>query len=181
MRNPFLEGKKVYLRAMEESDLNDNYLQWFNDEEVCRYNRHAIFPNNAEKMRDYYASVQNSSSTVVLAIIDKKSDRHIGNASIQNIDWVSRVFEFAMIIGDKKFWSKGYGFEVAVLMISYGFERLNLNKCHSGTMEGNDNMLRLFEKLGMKKEGIRRSAMFKWNQYFDIIEYGVLKKEWKFL
>ena len=34
--HPFLEGDKVYLRGLEKSDLQTNYFQWLNDQEVTR-------------------------------------------------------------------------------------------------------------------------------------------------
>jgi RimJ/RimL family protein N-acetyltransferase len=38
-------------------------------------------------------------------------------------------------------------------------------------------MRKLATKLRMKQEGIRRESMFKNGAYMDIVEYGVLKKE----
>jgi RimJ/RimL family protein N-acetyltransferase len=34
------------------------------------------------------------------------------------------------------------------------------------------------EALGFKKEGTRRAALYKNNDYVDLIEYGLLKNEW---
>jgi len=99
----FLQGEKVHLRALREDDLNDNYLQWLNDEEVCRFNSHAVFPNTEQKMKAYFAGVQNSQNQVVLAIIDQENTKHIGNVSLQNINWVSRNAEFAILLGEKNY------------------------------------------------------------------------------
>ena len=79
MHHPFLIVERIYLRALEESDLTGNYLQWFNDPEVCAFNSHAIFPNNMEKMQDYFDSLKDTNTTVVLAIIVKEKDIHFFN------------------------------------------------------------------------------------------------------
>jgi RimJ/RimL family protein N-acetyltransferase len=179
MRHPFLIGRRVYLRALEQEDLTRNYSQWLNDEDVCRYNSHAIFPNTAFKMQEYFDFAQTSTTTVVLAVVTRRGDVHIGNVSLQNIDWVVRSAEFAIIIGEKKYWNKGYASESAALIINYAFERLNLNRCHCGTSIKNIGMQRLAEKLGMQKEGVRRSAMYKMGGYVDVVEYGLLREEWK--
>jgi ribosomal-protein-alanine N-acetyltransferase len=173
----FLKGERVHLRALSEKDLNDQYLQWLNDEEVCRFNSHAVFPNTEGKMLAYYTGLQNSTKDVVLAIIDSATERHIGNVSLQNINWVSRNAEFAILLGDKDYWGKGLGEEAAQLIVEYGFQRLNLHRIYCGTIQGNEGMIKLAGKLKMKEEGRRREAIYKNGNYLDIFEYGVLRKE----
>src|SRR5215213_3802945 len=93
----FLTGERIHLRPLIEEDLNETYLQWLNDEEVCRFNSHAIFPNTDQKMKSYFAGLQNTQMEVVLAIVDKNNGKHIGNVSLQSINWVSRNAEFAIL------------------------------------------------------------------------------------
>ena len=83
MKNPFLTGETIYLRTIEEADLNANYREWFNDEEVCRYNSHHRFPNYDENMRDYYENVIKSHGNLILAICDKEADTHVGNIALE--------------------------------------------------------------------------------------------------
>lgn len=173
----FLKGSRIHLRALMEEDLTPGYLQWLNDEEVCRNNSHAVFPNTDAKMKGYFNSLQNQQRDVVLAIIHTDTGTHIGNVSLQNINWVSRNAEFAILIGDKKFWGKGYGEEAAQLIVAYGFNRLNLHRIYCGTLQGNNGMVKLAAKLKMKEEGRRREAIFKNGCYLDIFEYGVLQHE----
>jgi len=172
----FLQGQRIQLRALTEKDLTEEYLQWLNDEEVCRYNSHAIFPNTEQKMKNYFDRLD-IQREVVLAIIDAKLNKHVGNISLQNINWVSRNAEFAILLGDKNYWGKGYGEEAAQLIVSYGFERLNLHRIYCGTVEGNEGMKKLAIKLKMREEGLRREAIYKNGRYLDIVEYGVLRHE----
>jgi len=172
----FLKGPRIHLRALTEKDLTDEYLQWLNDEEVCRHNSHAIFPNTEQKMKNYFNRLDDQKE-VVLAIIDTKTGKHIGNISLQNINWISKNAEFAILLGDKRYWGKGYGEDAARLIVNYGFDRLNLHRIYCGTIEGNDGMKKLAVKLNMQQEGVRKEAIYKHGQYFDIIEYGILKKE----
>jgi [ribosomal protein S5]-alanine N-acetyltransferase len=173
----FLKGERIHLRALEEKDLNDIYLQWLNDEETCKGNSHAIFPNSQYKLRSYFNSLQNQQNIIVFAIIHTESQKHIGNVSLQNINWISRNAEFAILLGDKEFWGDGYGIEASRLAIAYSFERLNLHRIYCGTLDGNKAMMGLAQKLNMTEEGRRREAVFKHGKYIDIIEYGVLNNE----
>ncbi|AKQ44791.1 hypothetical protein TH63_02770 [Rufibacter radiotolerans] len=173
----FLQGSRIHLRALMEKDLSPDYLQWLNDEEVCRFNSHATLPNTEYKMRTYFEALKNSQSNIVLAIIHSETNTHIGNVSLQGINWISRNAEFAILLGNKEFWKGGYGEEAARLIIAYGFERLNLHRIYCGTLEGNVGMKKLAAKLNMKEEGVRREAVYKNGSYYSILEYGVLKSE----
>lgn len=177
MQHIFLKGNTVYLRALEEADLSGNYFQWLNDEEVSKYNSHATFPNTEKKMRLYFDSLQQTTSQVVLAIVTIEGDKHIGNISLQSINWIDRTAEFAILLGDRDYWGKGVSTEAALLLCDYGFTRLNLNRIHCGTSAENTGMQKLAGKMKMKQEGVRRQAMFKFGKYHDVWEYGVLKEE----
>src|SRR5690606_33880262 len=115
---------------------------------------------------------------VVLAIIETESGIHIGNVALQSINWVSRNAEFAILLGNKKYWGGGYGEEAAKLIVEYGFNRLNLHRIYCGTFHDNNGMIRLAGKLKMKEEGRRREGFFKDGRFVDVIEYGVLKSEY---
>src|SRR3989338_1112127 len=177
MKNPFLVGEKIYLRTITESDLNENYREWFNDEEVCRNNSHHRFPNYDENMRDYYETTIKSRANLILAICDKETDAHIGNIALENIDTLNKSAEFAIVIGDKSYWGRGAGKEAGRLILEHGFEELNLHRIYCGTQDGNTGMQKLAVSLGMKEEGRRREAMYKNGAYTDIVEFGLLRKD----
>jgi RimJ/RimL family protein N-acetyltransferase len=178
MIHPFLVGQNVYLRGLEETDLTGNYFQWFNDQEVCRFNSHGRFPNSLQAMRDYLHLVHTSSSDLALAIIVKKNDVHIGNIALQGIDWISRSAEYAIIVGEKKYWGKGCATEASDLLLAHAFGSLNLQRVHCGTSSDNTAMQRLAEYMGMKREGVRRNGIYKEGKYRDIYEYGILREEY---
>ena len=177
MRRPFLQGERVYLRALERSDLTERYLQWFNDAEVCAQNGHHRFPNSGALMETYLREVISGPSDLVLAIIDAGTDEHIGNIALQGIDSVARSAEYAIIVGQKDHWGGGYAAEASRLLLRHGFEELNLHRIYLGTPVGNDAMQRLAEALGMRQEGRRREAFFKAGAYHDVLEYGILASE----
>jgi len=179
MKNPFLIGGKIYLRTIEENDLNANYREWFNDEDICRYNSHHRFPNYDENMRDYYENVIKSRSNLVLAICDKETDAHIGNIALENIDPIDRSAEVAILIGEKSHWGKGVGTEAMRLVIRHGFEELDLHRIYLGTSEDNEAMQKLALALGFKQEGLERDAIFKGGAFRNALCYGLLRNEFQ--
>lgn len=175
MKHPFLIGKRLYLRGLEESDLEGDYFQWFNDEEVCKYNGHARFPNTAKAMRDYFDKTQGSRSEIVFAIVMKAKDRHVGNVALQDIDWITRSAAFSILIGATDLQGKGIGKETALLVRDYAFERLNLRRLHCGTHADNKGMRKLAVAMGMNEEGLRAQAIYKNGKYSDLVEYGMIR------
>ena len=174
----FLTGPTIVLRPLGRQDLTLDYVQWLNDEEVCQFNSHAVFPYTAEKMNAYYEGLQTGGQRqVVLAVCARESGTHLGNVSLQAIDWVARSAEFAILLGHSGARGRGVGKEASALIVDYGFRRLNLHRIFCGTSVANLSMQRLADFLGMQKEGLRRQAMYKNGQFFDIQEYGVLRDE----
>lgn len=174
----FIEGKNVALRGLQESDLEGDYVEWLNDPEVCKYNSHGKFPYLKEQAQKYIQSTINSKNILVLAMVDKKTKKHIGNIALQSINWIDRSAEYAILLGDKKSWGKGFSKEASDLLLKHGFLQLGLNRIYCGTSEKNKAMQALAKFMKMKKEGVRRKAIFKEGQFLDVYEYGVLKNEY---
>lgn len=177
MHLPFLIGEKIYLRVIEEKDLNEVYQQWFNDEEICRFNSHHRFPNYQQDMQAYYHQVIKSKENLILAIIDKDNETHVGNVALENINAVDKTAELAIIVGNKNYWAQGVGYEACQLLIEHGFNALNLHRIYCGTSKENIGMQKLTEKLGFKREGLSREAIFKDGHYVDIINYGLIQND----
>ena len=134
------------------------------------------FRTAAEGALEYIRAVRARRDCLVLAVVLRDGDRHIGNISLQSIDPISRSAEFAIVMGDKATWGKGYGEEAGALIVAHGFRALNLHRIYCGTFESNQGMRKLAERLGMREEGRRRDAAFKDGEFVDVIEYGVLDR-----
>jgi RimJ/RimL family protein N-acetyltransferase len=173
-KDVFLEGKNLILRPLKVMDVEGNYKYWLNNQEVVQYNSHGRFPQTVEKLLNYINTIQNSNSDLILAVLDKSIDKHIGNISLQSINWVDRNAEIAFLLGEIDYMGKGVMFEAGKLLIQHGFNSLNLHRIYCGTSSDNIGMQKLALKLGMFQEGIRKESIFKKGKYFDIIEYGIL-------
>jgi len=175
-KNIFLTGDSIILRPLQLKDIEGNYRLWLNDPQIILHNSHGRFPQTPETLLSYVNAAQVSGKEITLAVIDKNTGDHIGNISLQNINWIDRNAEIAFLLGESKFQGKGVMFEAGKLLIDHGFKTLNLHRIYCGTSSANTPMQRLAEKLEMIKEGIRKEAIYKNGKYFDIIEYGLINK-----
>lgn len=175
----FLRGDRVYLRPLERADLNEKYLAWLNDAEVTRYLETGAFPTTMQDLEKFYAGVTGSRADVMLAIVDRKSDRHIGNAKLGPINWVHRRALFGIMIGEKDFWGKGIGEEVTRLTVDYGFRRLNLNRIGLAVFAEHESAIRCYQAVGFKIEGKFREEMYSEGVYKDRLWMGLLRSEYR--
>lgn len=175
----FIELSHVYFRPLRKEDADGPYPHWLNDPEVCRGNGHATFPYTLTEARQYIESVTGSRRDIVFAICRKSNHQHIGNVALLGIDWVARTGEFAILIGDKSMWGKGVGYEALKAIIEYAFYTLNLERVYWGTIDGNKGMISISEQLGAIQEGRRIKAVFKGGQRKDMLEFGILREDYK--
>jgi ribosomal-protein-alanine N-acetyltransferase len=178
MYHPFIEGEKIYLRGLEKNDLAGNMFQWANDSEVTYYMFMGAMPNTIEQLEEEYEQLMKSSKDVVFAIIDKKSDTHIGNGGLYLINYISRAGEFRIIIGEKEYWNRGYGTEATKLTVSYGFERLNLNSIFLGVNAEHLSAIKAYQNAGFVKEGTMRQMIYRNGRYYDAVRMSILRGEY---
>lgn len=164
-----------FVRALYASDLAGPYPQWFEDQEVCKYNSHGKLAKNSDWFKEFYESA-NRDDRVVWAICHREAG-HIGNISLQEMSFVNRNAELAILIGDRRHQGKSVGINVGLALLRHGFVKLNLERIYCGTAATNIGMQRLAHHLGMTEEGRRRNHLFLEGQWVDMLEYGILKSE----
>lgn len=177
MSYPFLMSKNIYLRGLEVGDADGNYSNWLNDEEVCKYSEHHVFPYTRNMAIEYISSLASQKDKLMLAIIDTNKQVHIGNVTLSAISHLHKSAEFSIMIGNKDFHNKGLAKEASFLMLNHGFNTMNLHRIWCGTMQNNLPMQKLALWLGMKEEGIVRDEVYKNGQYHNCIRFGTLKDE----
>ena len=175
----FIIGAQIYLRPLEKEDLSEEYLGWLNDPEVSRYLESGIFPCTRDELEKFYEQVTGSRDQVILAIVDKEKDQHIGNVKLGPINWLHRKATFGILIGEKEFWGKGIGEEATRLMVEYGFFRLNLRRIELGVYAEHKAAIRSYEKVGFRIEGRLRESLFREGKYTDGLWMGLLRSEYK--
>jgi len=176
MHHPFIIGEKLYLRGLTRSDLQGDYFDWLNDREVTKFLDSGVFPNSEKKMEEYFHTTILSTNNVMLAIIDKKLDKHIGNIKLGPINWITRIAPLGIMIGNKEFWGKGYGTEAIRLVLDYAFKRLNLHKVIAGIAAVHQASIKAFQKAGFKIEGRVESQFFFEGEYYDSLYLGITKE-----
>jgi ribosomal-protein-alanine N-acetyltransferase len=74
-------------------------------------------------------------------------------------------------------WKKGYATEVVKRMIRFGFTELNLHRIQAGVSTENDRSIRVLEKSGMTREGLRRKVLPIRGEWKDNYCYAIVEDD----
>lgn len=87
--------------------------------------------------------------------------------------------EIGIVIFNEEYWGKGIGSTALKIWINEIFsENPKLVRLGLSTWSGNKRMMKLAEKLKLKKEAVYRKARIVNEQYYDSVSYGILREEW---
>ena len=174
-KDKFIDLGEIYLRGLTGSDLQGNWYKWFNDTEVTKFQNKGIVPNTFEKQKDYYEYLTKSHEDIVLAIIHDEDDTHFGNIGLHKIDYIHRHADVGIILGERKYWNRGYATRCIEAIRDYSFKTLNLHRLTAYIMNDNISSYKAFLKAGFKKEGIMSEFFYKNGKYVDITVVGCVR------
>jgi len=176
VKAPYLIGNRIYLRPLEREDA-PQFIQWVNDPEITRT---LVFraPINLQAEEDFIDKITRDEHSLTLGIALRANDQLIGGTGFHLIDWRNRQASFGILL-DKAEWGKGYGTEVTALLVRHAFETLNLNRVWLHAYEYNERSIRVYEKVGFRKEGVLRQDNFREGRYWDTIIMAILREEWR--
>ncbi len=177
-RFAYLNGERIFLRGAGPDDA-ETCAPWLNHEEVTRFLLVGSRPNLVEHSRRFLERAMRSSTDVVFAIIERETERYIGNSGLHRIDHLARSAMFGIVIGVPECWGKGYGTEATRLVADYAFQRLNLNRLELEVAAPHVAARRAYERAGFKLEGTRREARYMDGRYVDAVVMGLLRSEWE--
>lgn len=149
-----LEGKNLFLRALEPSDLDFLYqlendeLVWEVSNTASPYSKYVLKQYLENAHRDIYEVKQ-----LRLVICLKENQKAIGFIDLFDFDPRHRRAGLGIIIFSEMDRGKGYAKETLQLIKSYCFNHLNLHQLYANIGQDNAQSIALFEKMGYLKSG----------------------------
>jgi RimJ/RimL family protein N-acetyltransferase len=177
-KNVFIQGELVYLRKpiIEKDVINGDWHQWFNDYEITKYLVHGVYPNDKETQVKIVEDQLKNKSSLILSIVDNKSDEMVGVISLKSIDLINRNAEIGIVMGFQKI--PGGAVEAMALLTQHAFDRLNLIKLYAGQHEDLWKWVNTLECIGYKIEGVRRNAGIRNGKIYDVVLTGITKEDY---
>jgi RimJ/RimL family protein N-acetyltransferase len=75
-------------------------------------------------------------------------------------------------------WGQGIATEAVRALVDFGFRELVLARVYAQVIEGNAGSIRVLEKIGMVREGVKRQHVKKGHRLCDVELFGMLRAEW---
>jgi RimJ/RimL family protein N-acetyltransferase len=175
-RRFMIAGEHVILRAFEQDDAERCY-RWMNDPNIVRTLK-ARYPIAFQNEAEWLERAMRASATERHFAIERKDDRsHIGNASIHDIDWVSRTSSFGLFIGEPAAWNRGFGSDAIATLVRFAFDEMNLRKLRINVFDYNDRAKHVLEAHGFVQEGRLGREFYREGTYHDIVILSIFRQE----
>ena len=171
-----LEGEKVRLRPMAETDLV-SFVEWFSDAEVTQWLAEVSTPPTLEEEYEWYERRRSDPDGLMWAI--ETVDRRLVGSTELRLEPARRKAELGIVIGEKAEWSAGLGTETVRLIIGYAFGELELNRVELTTAEENARAIRCYEKVGFVREGLKRQDRMVEGRFGNTVMMSILRGEWR--
>lgn len=161
------ETERLYIEEAQPKDI-DEIIAMENHKE----NRKYIWQGTVEQ---HMAEIADPNH--LLMMFRDRDSRQTKGFALIGLDFKSNVFEIRRIaITDK---GKGYGKEAMKGLIKYAFEETETNRVWLDVYTDHQVGIRLYESLGMHRDGVLRQSYLSDRGYLDQIIYSMLRSEYE--
>ena len=171
-----LKGARTVLRPMERADANRQYL-FDQDMELSVLDCRLPVPSRRERA-DEFVGQRHEDPRDVARLAIEADQQYIGHCSLSGLRDPHGNLELGIVIGDRKYWARGYGREVVGLLLGYGFHALRARRIALTTHEDNPRAIRCYTSCGFLEDGRPRQAFWTGSRYADLVEMSILRDEW---
>lgn len=172
-----LQGEKIFLRALEPSDAELIY-RWENDVDFWHVSN-TLTPFSLRTVLDYINSVQDiySAKQLRLMICLQETRQAIGTIDLFDFDPYNRRAGIGILIAERAERRKNVASETLDLIREYCFSLLGMHQLYCNISEENEASLRLFEKAGFTKCGLKKDWLKKDNSWIGEYTLQLLNEE----
>ena len=169
-------GLSVKLEPLD-SYLKEIIRDWRNDPEIFQWCRQNTLISDAEQER-WFENQSRDPKIQMFSITARTKDglQPVGVCGFTDIDHFNRRAEFSLYIA-REHHGRGFGKGALMTLFNHGFIDLGFNVIWGETFDNNP-AAKMFEDIGMKKEGVRRDFYFKKGKFINAALYSILRSEW---
>jgi RimJ/RimL family protein N-acetyltransferase len=148
LRGVIIPGEKIKLREKKLTDVRTDY-RWQSDPELAKLDAAPpLIMSFTLYLLDYTTAVHDHSPDRYPLAVETPEGKHIGNCTLYDIDEKRGEGQVGIMIGDKDYWSRGYGMDAMTTLTSYIFQNSNLNRLYLKTLDWNIRAQKCFTKCG---------------------------------
>lgn len=167
-----LQGARIVLRDKKFEDAENDY-RWRSDPELARLDAAIPLTMSFERyLKLFEDQMKYPTPGSHHYSIETLDGLFIGNCMYYDMDTVNREAELGIVIGDRDYWSGGYGYDAVTTLLDHMFNARNLKRVYLHTLEWNGRAQKSFSKSGFNPvKPVRRMA-------HDFLLMDVLREDW---
>jgi RimJ/RimL family protein N-acetyltransferase len=140
--------KRIKIRYKRLSDAKEDYA-WQTDPELARLDATtALEMSYPHYLSEYTFELCYPSPNRHEFGIETLDGKHIGNCVYYNVNQSEGKAELGIMIGNRDYWSQGYGYEVINALLGYIFKNTKLDRIYLTTLTWNIRAQKCFKKCG---------------------------------
>jgi RimJ/RimL family protein N-acetyltransferase len=170
---PTLRGRRVVLAPFRDEDAVPLF-RWINTRELVELSA-PFAPVTWEDHLRWFDAVRADGAIAAFGIRDPEDDRLVGSCQLLGIDSTERTAELRIRIGDEGSRARGRGTEAVELLTRFGLEDLRLERIWLEVFQTNRPALRVYEKAGFRREGVRTGAAVIAGRAKDVILMSLVR------
>lgn len=182
---PTLVGERAVLRPFTPADI-DAMGPVLADPDVLRLTgsvrtsaeAYGASPELDERTRDWYRTRADQTDRLDLALVDRATDRCVGEVVLNDWEPEDQRCGFRMLVGpDGR--DRGLGSEAIRLLLRHAFTATDLHRIELSVYAFNPRAQHVYEKAGFVLEGRRREAFVFDGERVDDLAMAILRSDWE--
>jgi RimJ/RimL family protein N-acetyltransferase len=184
IQTQLFEGQDIRFGPIDHEKDSEIESKWTHDSEFMRMMDTApARPMSAAMIKKQYEKlekqIEESKNLYHFMIRAKATDRLIGTAEVQRIEWANGNGFLRLGIGAAEDRGKGYGTQALQMLLRFAFAELNLFRVSAAVPEYNEAVIALVKKFGFVQEVCRRKSLERDGRRWDLYFFGLLNEEWR--
>lgn len=174
-----LENDNVLLKPLNDSYIDELLVYVNNEPKIWKYSLMPLV-NRDTLMKYIQQAIEGrlNKKTYAFVVLDKMSNNIVGTTRLYDYNQVHKSVLIGYTWYAKKAQGTGINKNCKLLLFSYVFETLKLERVEFRTDVKNEKSIRAIMSLGCIKEGVLRSNYTTHYGRRDSIIFSILKKEW---
>lgn len=136
--------------------------------------------SNFRKIIKSQQQLRSSDKFYDLAVFEKKSGKLIGTVAAMDVLRGLGQTAYLGYFIHNHFWGKGYGKEAVIAMINIAFKDIKLHRIEAGIEPSNRRSIMLARSIGLRKEGLKKRAVYLRQSWIDLVMYSATCEEFGF-
>jgi len=178
MNNEIFQGELIRLASVDTEKFSASYSRWMQDTEFQRlFNGDPSVLYTKKHAQEFLEKI--IPEHYFFGIHTLVDDKLIGELVLDGVEWVAGNTWLGIGLGEREYWSKGYGTDAMKVAVRFAFRELNLHRVSLDVSEYNPRAIHCYEKAGFRHEGRARGMLKRDGRRWDLIYMSILRGEWE--